>query len=54
MREDPYQLDNLATIMGEELEEQRLMLAELAKCAGKSCQQYNHNYKVGEFLGSGC
>jgi len=41
LTEDPYQLDNLAPLLGEELEEQRLIMAQLAKCAGQNCQQYN-------------
>jgi len=43
LTEDPYQLDNLAPLLGEELEEQRLIMAQLAKCAGQNCQQYNFN-----------
>lgn len=46
LTEDPYQLDNLAPLLGEELEEQRVLMAELAKCSGQSCQQYNSNENI--------
>ena len=38
---DPWQLNNLALSLGEELTEERNMLADLAKCKGKECQKYN-------------
>jgi hypothetical protein len=46
LTEDPYQLDNLAPLLEEELEEQRVLMAELAKCSGQSCQQYNSNRNI--------
>ena len=44
--EDPYQLDNLAPLLDEELEEERRMLEELSKCSGQSCQQFNSRKNI--------
>ena len=52
LNDDPYQLDNLAPLLGEELEEERMMMAELAKCAGQSCQQFNDNKSISSLKSS--